>query len=203
MVVMAAEKWLTFNAAAKRVGRSQRLIRLWGQQGMPLAWKTIDGQRTRVVQERVLLEWFRAKLKGHPANRARMNRERRASGLPEIVVPVPVGYRHPEEPGSGSMRRTAPETDLDAPKVDPLADMTPMRAGDEWGVVTEAMKTDNPACWGIDAFTADHVDDEERAIMAGICDGCPMVELSRAFAVREKPAAGFWAGKPSSAYRRR
>lgn len=203
MVVMAAEKWLTFTAAATRVGRSRRVIRLWGQQGMPLAWKTIDGQRTRVVREDVLMATFREKLKNNPSHQAKMRRIRRESGLPETVATRTVARGLPRQPQLILTGRPSLDADLDAPRVDPLADMAPMRAGAEWRDVGEAMKRDDPACWGIDAFTADTVDDEEQLIMAGICAGCPMIDLCRTFAVREKPAAGFWAGEPASTYRRR
>lgn len=199
MVRMGAVKWLTYKAAAKRVRRSERAIRLWGRQGMPLGWKTIEGQRTRVVREDVLLETWRRKMKADPNHQARLRRLRQAQGLPEPSAPARVS-----EPSASPRRtpvgRTAPDADLDAPRVNPLADLAPMRAGAEWGQVGDAMKTDDPSCWGIDAFTADRVDEEEQAMMAGICDGCPLVELCRAFAIAERPAAGFWAGMPARAY---
>ena len=200
---MGPVKWLTYKQAAKHVGRSPRTIKLWCEQGMTRGWKTIDGQRTRVVSERVLLEWSRQKMKNSPVHQYRMRAIRRAEGLPDLPLNLPVRSPAPK-PQSASTGRTAPEVDLDAPKVDPVAELPPMRAPVEWGTVTEAMKIDDPACWGIDAFTADSFhDDEERAMLAGICAGCPLVELCRTFAIAEKPAAGFWAGQPSSVYRRR
>ena len=204
MVRMGPVKWLTYKQAAKFVGRSKGAIRLWGRQGMPLGWKTIDGQRARVVSDRVLLEWSRQKMKNSPVHQYRMRAIRRAEGLPDIPLNLPRRSAPLPKPQSLPTGRTAPEVDLDAPKVNPLAELPPMRAPAEWDTVPAAMKTDDPACWGIDAFTADSFhDDEERAMLADICAGCPLVDLCRTFAIAEKPAAGFWAGQPSSAYRRR
>lgn len=204
MAVMGPVKWLTYKQAAKRIERSPRTIKLWCEQGMTRGWKTIDGQRTRVVSERVVLEWHRDKLKNSPVHQYRMRAIRRAEGLPDIPLNLPKRSTPTPKPQHALTGRTAPEVDLDAPRVNPLAELPPMRAPAEWEIVTEAMKTDDPACWGIDAFTADSFyDDEERAMLADICAGCPLVELCRAFAIAEKPAAGFWAGQPSSVYRRR
>lgn len=200
MVRMSAAKWLTYKAAAKHVGRSVTAIRLWGRQGMPLGWKTIDGQRTRVVREDVLMATFREKLKNDPSHQAKLRRIRREEGLPEIPRERTPTHTPLSLPVRTLASRTAPDSDLDAPRVNPLADLAPMRAGAEWGQVGEAMKHDDPSCWGIDAFTADRVDDEEQAMMATICDGCPMVELCRTFAIAERPSAGFWAGQPARAY---
>lgn len=200
---MGPVQWLTYKQAAKHVGRSPRTIKHWCEQGMPRGWKTIGGQRTRVVSDRVVLEWSRQKMKNSPVHQYRIRAARRAEGLPDLPLNIPKRSAAPK-PQSVPVGRTAPELDLDAPKVNPLAELPPMRAPAEWDTVTEAMKTENPACWGIDGFTADTFnDDEERAMLADICAGCPLVDLCRTFAIAEKPAAGFWAGQPSSAYRRR
>lgn len=66
---------LTYRQAAARVQRSPRTIRHWRQQGMPMGWDTRDGQQVRVVDEEVLLEWFRARLQAWPTHRWRMRKK--------------------------------------------------------------------------------------------------------------------------------
>lgn len=68
-----AEK-LTYREAAARVRRSMRAIRYWRQNGMEMGWDIRDGQRVRVVDEDVLLAWWRDRLKNDPAHRWRMRR---------------------------------------------------------------------------------------------------------------------------------
>lgn len=64
--------WLTYRQAAARVGRSRRAIRYWKQRGMPMTWETRDGQRVRVVDEQVLLAWWRQRLQNWPTHQYRM-----------------------------------------------------------------------------------------------------------------------------------
>lgn len=66
---------LTYRQAAARVGRSPRAIRYWRQNGMPMDWATRDGQKVRVVEESVLLGWWRDRLRNDPANKWRMRRK--------------------------------------------------------------------------------------------------------------------------------
>jgi transposase len=66
---------LTYRQAAARVDRSPRTIRHWRQQGMPMGWDIRDGQHVRVVDEEVLLAWFRARLQAWPTHRWRMRRK--------------------------------------------------------------------------------------------------------------------------------
>lgn len=63
---------LTYREAAKRVGRSRRAIRYWRQAGMPMTWETREGQRVRVVDEQVLLAWWRQRLQNDPAHQYRL-----------------------------------------------------------------------------------------------------------------------------------
>ncbi len=63
---------LTYREAAKRVGRSRRAIRYWRQGGMPMQWETREGQRVRVVDEQVLLSWWRQRLQNDPAHQYRL-----------------------------------------------------------------------------------------------------------------------------------
>lgn len=69
---------LTYREAAKRVGRTPRAIRYWRQHGMPMGWETRDGQRCRVVDEKVLLKWWRTRLANDPAHQYRMRAKRLA-----------------------------------------------------------------------------------------------------------------------------
>ncbi|ONI65643.1 hypothetical protein CSIV_05025 [Microbacterium sp. CSI-V] len=68
---------LTYREAAKRVHRSRRTIRHWRMQGMPMMWALRDGQRVRVVELRVLLSWWRQKLKNDPIVQQRIRAEKR------------------------------------------------------------------------------------------------------------------------------
>ncbi|MFG6445595.1 hypothetical protein ACFXQA_10025 [Microbacterium sp. P07] len=70
--------WHTHRSAAKRVGRSRRTIRNWRVWGMPMGWQVIDGQRTRVVREDLLLEHSRLHMKQNPVHQLRLRAQRRA-----------------------------------------------------------------------------------------------------------------------------
>lgn len=71
------ETWYTYRAAARRVERSARTIRHWREWGMPMGWKVIDGQRTRVVRGDILLQHFRMHLKNSPVHQNRLRAQRR------------------------------------------------------------------------------------------------------------------------------
>ncbi|ALJ20389.1 hypothetical protein AOA12_10900 [Microbacterium sp. No. 7] len=64
--------WLSYREAAHRVHRSRRTIGRWRKNGMPMSWDTRDGQRVRVVDEAVLLAWWRQRLRNDPAHRYRL-----------------------------------------------------------------------------------------------------------------------------------
>lgn len=66
---------LTYRQAAARVGRTPRCIRYWRQRGMPMSWGTRDGQRCRVVDEEVLLAWWRDRLKNDPVHQQRLRKQ--------------------------------------------------------------------------------------------------------------------------------
>jgi hypothetical protein len=83
MTAMASTRWHTYRSAAKRVGRSERTIRYWRQWGMPMEWQVIDGQRTRVVREDILLRHFRQHLAKSPVHQYRMRAQRRT--LPDAA----------------------------------------------------------------------------------------------------------------------
>lgn len=63
---------LTYRQAAHRVGRTPRCIRYWRQRGMPMSWETRDGQQCRVVDETVLLAWWRQRLQNDPVHQQRL-----------------------------------------------------------------------------------------------------------------------------------
>lgn len=69
-------KQLTYREAAKRVGRSRRTIRYWRLQGMPMGWAVRNGQRVRVVEQTVLLKWWRQRLKNDPIVQQRIRAEK-------------------------------------------------------------------------------------------------------------------------------
>lgn len=57
---------LSYREAAKRVRRSRRTIRHWKLQGMHMSWERRDGQLIRVVDEDVLLAWWRDRMDNDP-----------------------------------------------------------------------------------------------------------------------------------------
>lgn len=63
---------LTYREAARRVHRSIKTIKRWRRNGMPMGWATLQGQRVRVVDEEVLLGWFRGRLAADPVHQARL-----------------------------------------------------------------------------------------------------------------------------------
>ena len=85
---------LTYREAAKRVGRSRRAIRYWRQAGMPMTWETREGQRVRVVDEQVLLAWWRQRLQNWPPHQYRMRR------LLEEDAAQTVELEHPRDGGN-------------------------------------------------------------------------------------------------------
>lgn len=62
-------RWLTYKQAAARVNRSRRTIRRWRLNGMPM---TFDTHGRRVVDEEVLLAWWRGRLAADPIHQAKM-----------------------------------------------------------------------------------------------------------------------------------
>lgn len=66
---------LTYREAATRVHRSIKTIKRWRRNGMPMGWATVQGQRCRVVEEDVLLAWWRGRLTADPVHQARLRRK--------------------------------------------------------------------------------------------------------------------------------
>lgn len=90
--------------------------------------------------------------------------------------------------------RTGPEGEASGRRVDPLADMKPLRGGAEYYELTEAMRDTAPGCIGVDAFTADRIDADETAMLRSICAACPLSDPCGEFAAASRPSEGFWAG---------
>ncbi len=67
---------LTYREAARRVHRTHRAIRYWRAEGMPMTWETRDGQRCRVVDEKVLLAEWRRRMKNDPVHQGRLRKQR-------------------------------------------------------------------------------------------------------------------------------
>lgn len=57
---------LSYREAAIRVRRSRRTIRYWKLQGMAMGWELRNGQMVRVVDEEVLLDWWRDRMDNDP-----------------------------------------------------------------------------------------------------------------------------------------
>ena len=55
--------WLTYRQAAKRTGRSLNTVKRWRRQGMPME---TDPRGRRIVHQKVLMAWFRARLMADP-----------------------------------------------------------------------------------------------------------------------------------------
>ena len=43
-----------------------RAVRYWRARGMPMSWEIREGQKVRVVEESVLLAWWRERMKNDP-----------------------------------------------------------------------------------------------------------------------------------------
>ncbi|TLF33247.1 hypothetical protein [Microbacterium sp. 5K110] len=69
---------LTYRQAAKKTGRSMNTIRHWRRQGLPMGWEVRNGQNVRVVDERVLMKWWRERLKNWPPHQYRLRALKRA-----------------------------------------------------------------------------------------------------------------------------
>lgn len=65
---------LTYVEAARRVRRSVRTIKRWRRAGMPMGWSN----GFRVVEEDVLLAWWRARLDAWPTHQYRLRAAQRA-----------------------------------------------------------------------------------------------------------------------------
>lgn len=63
-----------------------------------------------------------------------------------------------------------------------------------WGKLQAALISTVPDCEGDDRYIADAADlpRDDRAVMGHICAGCPLLEHCSAYAVTDRPRAGWW-----------
>ncbi|WP_159576072.1 hypothetical protein [Microbacterium sp. 8M] len=69
-MVHHVDKALTYRQAARRVRRSVRTLKRWRRNGMPMEWQ--DGHL--VVEESVLLAWWRDRMSADPVHQQRIRR---------------------------------------------------------------------------------------------------------------------------------
>ncbi|MFJ2541884.1 WhiB family transcriptional regulator [Microbacterium sp. NPDC087589] len=192
---MVEEQWLTYKQAAARVRSSERTVRHWGSDGMVMGWQTIEGQRTRVVREDVLLAWWRDAMDNNPAHQHRVRKRLEAAGMP-YVAPVRAPKRVPVQKPERDLvdEETADPWPAPAPFHEPLDHMKPLAGRDEYVQLMKATRHAPTRCRGVDAFTADRLAADEEQRLAAICAVCPVLEQCRAFAIAQRPTVGFWAG---------
>ncbi|MGA6128793.1 MULTISPECIES: hypothetical protein [unclassified Microbacterium] len=80
---------LTYREAAKMVRRSPRTIRYWRQRGMPMSWEVRQGQRVRVVDQVVLLAWWRERMQNWPPHQYRIRRHLAELAANQVPTPAP------------------------------------------------------------------------------------------------------------------
>jgi hypothetical protein len=167
-----------------------------------MSWRVgSDNQRERVVDEEVLLKWFRERLKNSPAHYYRMRAIAREHGLPEPARPESVDRARPKPPALLSEAHNAGDEDEQASSgvtrwksFEPLDTMKPMKGGPEYRELQRALRETPAPCRGVKEFTADRIDDVSQAYLATICAACPVIDLCRAYAERAHPD-GYWAGQ--------
>ncbi|MBY6061613.1 WhiB family transcriptional regulator [Microbacterium esteraromaticum] len=203
--------WLTYVEAAKRVKSSTRTVKRWHREGMAMEWRTDDvGQRFRVVEESVLLSWWRDRLKASPVHFYRMRKAAIERG--ETPPPIPEQFRGRPRAGigpeslsicartggtaSGGTEGAGTPPVCSDRLLDVLAELPEFKGQAEHAALTAAMEDEPPGCDGLDVFTHDRFDDPEQTeMMRGICRDCPLLDLCAAFAAAGRPVAGMWAGK--------
>ncbi|MBM7464632.1 WhiB family transcriptional regulator [Microbacterium esteraromaticum] len=166
-----------------------------------MEWRTDEsGQRFRVVEESVLLKWWRERMLSSPVHQARLRRAAIARG----ETPPPIPKRAPEraqgaiQPASGASQVSDDADPAEATSdafLRVLAELPVFHGQREHAALMRAMQDEPPACDGLEVFTADRFDDPEQTVMMrGICRACPLLDLCAAFAAAGKPTAGMWAG---------
>lgn len=182
---------LTYEQAARRVRKDVVTIKRWRRNGLRM---TTDEHGRRVVEETVLLQWWRDRMASDPIHQARMRK-----------VAIENGWEVPPPP-----RRPAPTVAVDVDPVDELDDgispwpsttvepMPRLRGEDEYTALLAAMKRSAPACHGDDAFTSDTVAEAEIGRLASICRACPIFAECEAFAAASRPSVGVWAARKAA-----
>lgn len=158
-----------------------------------------DNQRTRVVREDVLLAWWRDRMAASPVHQYRMRAKRREAGLPDLPVTLrPKHARNAQKRNEGSTKREqTPSLGTHTPErpFDPLESVKPLRGGEEYARLQEALRDTPAPCADDDAFTADTIPTSTAAELARICASCPVRDLCAAFAAVNRPGHGYWAGQ--------
>ncbi|MFJ4255164.1 WhiB family transcriptional regulator [Microbacterium sp. NPDC090003] len=199
MLLMVEERWYTYKQAAARVGSSERTVRHWRSDGMVMGWEIIEGQRTRVVREDVLLAWWRDTMDRSPVHQFRVRKRAKEAGI-AYVAPVPKPKPNPTPKSVPKPPVVDDDADDGAswpaplPFYEPLDQMKPMVGRDEFATLLKATRDNPTGCQDVDEFTADQATVEEQRVLAAICAECPVLELCRAYAVATKPTTGYWAG---------
>lgn len=210
---MAEKQWLSYAEAAKRVKSSERTVRNWRRNGMPMSWRLgTDDQMERVVELQVLLKWWREKMQASPAHFYRMRRDAIERG----ETPPPVPERFKQRPRNAIHTPSQPpgvsEFPDDAEQVSDrsaealrqvIADLPEFTGHAEHATLMRAMEKTAPACGGLEVFTHDRfADPEQTEMMRGLCRECPLLDLCEAFVIAGKPSAGMWAGMTPAEVRR-
>lgn len=172
-----------------------------------MEWRVDEtGQRVRVVDEKVLLAWWRDRMRTSPVHFYRMRKRVIEAG--NLAPPVPERFtsrkqRVPAETESAQYELEQAEVGSGPTLADVLAELPEFIGQREHAALVRAMEDTPPACDGLEAFTHDRfADPEQTEMMRGICRACPLLELCRTFAIAGRPAAGMWAGMTPAEIRR-
>ncbi|WP_127818247.1 WhiB family transcriptional regulator [Microbacterium sp. CPCC 204701] len=195
MVEVAEAVWLDYKEAAARVRSSEAIVRRWAAAGMPMVWGERNGQRARLVDEQVLLTWWREKLKTAPVAYYRRRRRAREQGLPDPEPPATLTRPRPAPVPDASSADAEDVTAQSERSVDWDSIAMLRRGADEYAVLSAALEKVRPACDGHPGFIADRITPDEARTLAKVCSACPVRELCAAFAEASRPTAGFWAGR--------
>lgn len=74
-----------------------------------------------------------------------------------------------------------------------------MRVAEAWAALIEAMETHQPACIGLELFTADDLTKADVEACAAVCRPCPLLIECERYARLARPSAGVWAGRKRTA----
>lgn len=203
--------WLSYAEAAKRVKSSDRTVKRWRREGMPMSWRVDDaGQRYRVVELEVLLAWWRERMAASPVHFYRL----RAMAIEQGRTPPPMPARFKRRQGMPATAQNidstrdfatqqfsevseCPEVGLEALErtstamAQVFAELPEFIGQAEHAALIRAMEDQPPACDGLEVFTRDRFNDaEEVEMMRGICRSCPLLDPCQAFATAGKPTGG-------------
>jgi len=157
---------------------------------MATEWRIVDGQRIRVVEEDVLLGWWRDRMDASPAHQYRLRKRVLEAGGVYTAPPRPAKPAPAPAPDDDA----APEAEQPRP-YEPLDHMKPMTGRAEYSTLAKALRRTPTPCRDVAAFTADPTPANQLSTMAGLCETCPLARLCAAYAAAGQPTVGFWAGK--------